>query len=124
MNLSHIWKAWSNPLYTLILGLLFIFLNILDGHSTWCVLRPDYYHRERNPVARWIFRRLRLVPGIILFKAVLLIFLAGCIGYYSAYDAGTINIVLLVSNLVFTLVVIHNYRVARRLRPQIYRIYP
>lgn len=122
MNLELIWQAWSNPLLTLILGLLFIILNILDGHSTWSVLKPDHYHRERNPIARWIFRKLKLVPGIVTFKAVLLIFLSGCVGFYSAWDAGTINVVLLVANLLFTWVVRHNYRVAKRVQHSASRI--
>ncbi|HRY84802.1 MAG TPA: DUF5658 family protein [Candidatus Cloacimonadota bacterium] len=114
MDLEQIWTLWSSPKLTLSLGLLFILLNILDGHSTWSVLKPDHYYRERNPIARWIFRKLKLVPGIVIFKAVLLIFLSGCVGFYSAWDAGTINVVLLVANIIFTLVVLHNYRVAKR----------
>lgn len=115
MNIESIWRAWSDPLLTLGLGLSFILLNILDGHSTWSVLNPDHYYRERNPIARWIFRKLGLVPGIIVFKTVLMVFLAGCVGYYAAYDAGTINVVLLVADLLFIWVVRHNYRVAGRI---------
>jgi len=114
--LHSFWTAWSDPLYTLILGVVFILLNVLDGHSTWGVLKPDHYERERNPVARWIFRKLGLVRGIVSFKALLMIFLAGCVGYYSAYDPGTINVVLLVSDLLFLWVVRHNYRVRERVQ--------
>lgn len=114
--IDSFWTAWSEPLYSLILGVVFILLNVLDGHSTWCVLEPDHYERERNPVARWVFRKLGLVRGIVIFKAVLMLILAGCIGYYSAYDPGTINVVLLVSDLLFLWVVRHNYRVKARLR--------
>ncbi|MFO8145095.1 MAG: hypothetical protein R6T89_05150 [Candidatus Syntrophosphaera sp.] len=31
----------------------FVVFNVLDGYSTWKVLRPDHYARELNPVARW-----------------------------------------------------------------------
>ena len=106
----------AQPQSTLILSLLFAVLNVLDAHSTWMVLRPHYYSRERNPIARWIFRKLGPVRGIVVFKSVLLLFLATCIGFYAAYDAFTISIVMLGANLVFFVVVYHNYRMARRVR--------
>ena len=36
--------------------------------------------------------------------------------YYARFDPFTINIVLLAANLVFLLVVLHNYKVYRRLK--------
>lgn len=112
--LVSFWTVWSDARLSLILGVGFLLLNVLDGHSTWCVLQPDHFRRERNPVARWIFRKLGLVRGIVIFKSVLLIFLAGCVGYYSAYDPGTINVVLFVADLLFVWVVRHNYRIYLR----------
>lgn len=94
----------------------FIVLNILDGHSTYQVLKPNHFEREKNPVARWVFRKLHIPTGIILFKAILLSILIPCILYYVACDPLIINIVLLSSNLLFLLVVIHNYRVFSRIR--------
>lgn len=105
-----------NPLSTLVLGIVFIILNILDAHSTWCVLRPYHYHRERNPVARWIFRKLGLIRGIFAFKAILILGLSAATGFYTAYDPLTINIVLIVANLVFSWVVWHNYNIHRKIR--------
>ncbi len=103
---------------TLGLGIVFLILNILDGHSTWLVLRPDHYIRERNPIARWFFRKAKLPQGIIIFKTVLLCVLIPSIAYYTAWDAFTINIVLVVANILFILVVINNYRVYhRRIKP-------
>lgn len=106
----------QKPLLSLILTAVFLLLNILDAHSTWLVVRKDNYHRERNPVARWIFRKLKLPRGIILFKTFLLSGLMIAFGYYAAWDAFTLNIILVVANLVFLLVVLNNYRIARRLR--------
>lgn len=94
----------------------FVLLNVLDGHSTWLVLKPNHYRRERNPVARWIFRKLGLPRGIVIFKAVLLAILAAAFYIYASADAFVLNIVLLVANAVFLAVVIHNYRISRRLR--------
>ncbi|MGC9361742.1 MAG: hypothetical protein ACP5F3_02330 [Candidatus Syntrophosphaera sp.] len=48
-------------LYAALIG-----LNILDGYSTWKVVRPHHYARERNPLARWIFRGLGIPLGIIV----------------------------------------------------------
>ena len=89
---------------------LFVLLNALDGHSTYLVMRPNHYKRERNPVARYFFRKIGIPNGIIIFKAVLLAILMPAMGFYAGNDAFTINIVLLVFNILFALVVIHNYR--------------
>ncbi len=96
--------------------ILFILLNVLDAHSTFLVMRPAHYKRERNPVARWVFRRLGLPRGIIIFKMVLLAILIPAMGFYAGNDLFTINIVLIVCDLVFILVVKHNYRVYQRVR--------
>ncbi len=116
--LSGLFEVLHSSFSTLILGIVFLILNVLDAHSTWLVLRPEYYYRERNPIARWVFKKLKLPGGIVLFKAVLLCILIPCIAYYSAWDAFTINIVLLGANLLFTLVALNNYRVYyRKVKP-------
>lgn len=106
----------GSPVITLVLTVLFILLNVLDAHSTWLVLRPDHYYRERNPIARWVFKKLKLPRGIIIFKTLLISILIPCIGFYAAWDAFTINLVLVVASIVFTLVVRHNYRVWKRIK--------
>ena len=95
----------------------FLVLNILDAHSTWLVLRPDNYQRERNPLARWVFRKLKIPGAIILYKALVLGFLACFISNWWR-EALTINIGLLVGNIMFILVVLHNYKVSRHYRKQ------
>ncbi len=107
----------SRLLYWVLLGV-FCTLNLLDGHSTYQVLKPYYYHRERNPVARWVFRRMGLPQGIVVFKAIILGMLIPAMSYYAAHDPFTINIVLVVSGVVFTLVVLHNYRVYNRIKEE------
>jgi len=116
MILTLLNSALHSRVLTLILGLIFLILNVLDAHSTYLVLFPSYFYRERNPIARWIFRKLGLLRGILVFKAILMLILAGCVGYYAAYDPLTINIVLLVASLLFAWVVWHNYRIWRRYR--------
>ncbi|MCB5254131.1 MAG: DUF5658 family protein [Candidatus Cloacimonadaceae bacterium] len=95
---------------------LFVLLNVLDGHSTYLVMRPNHYRRERNPIARFVFRKIGIPQGIIIFKAVLLAILIPAMGFYAGNDLFTINIVLLVSNLVFLMVVIHNYRLYNKIK--------
>jgi hypothetical protein len=116
--LLALFTAFHSSIFTLALAIVFLLLNILDGHSTWLVLRPDHYLRERNPIARWFFKKAKLPQGIIIFKTALLSVLIPSIAYYTAWDAFTINIVLVVADILFTLVVINNYRVYyRRIKP-------
>ncbi len=93
---------------------LFILLNILDAHSTYLVMRPTHFRRERNPIARWVFRKLGIPRGIVIFKVVLLAILIPAMGFYAGNDLFTINIVLMVSDLIFALVVINNYHIYRK----------
>ncbi|HOY84590.1 MAG: DUF5658 family protein [Candidatus Cloacimonetes bacterium] len=95
---------------------IFVILNILDGHSTWKVIQPNHFHRERNPVARWFFRKLGLPRGIVIFKAVLLFILGGAFAIYAKKETKVMNITLGVANLVFLAVVIHNYKVYKRVK--------
>ncbi|PKN72793.1 MAG: hypothetical protein CVU50_05560 [Candidatus Cloacimonetes bacterium HGW-Cloacimonetes-3] len=101
--------------FTLVLTCVFLLLNILDGHSTYLVLKPNHYEREKNPIARWVFRKLQIPRGIVIFKVILMSILIVAIAYYAAWDPFTINIAMLIANLLFTLVVLHNYRIAKRL---------
>lgn len=89
----------------------FILLNILDAHSTYIVMYPNHYYREKNPIARFVFKRLGCFRGVVIFKAVLLGILIPLMGFYAGNDLFTINIVLTVANLVFALVVFNNYRI-------------
>lgn len=102
------------PLLLILFGI-FVLLNVLDGHSTWLVLRPRFYHRERNPIARWIFRKLGIPRGIVIFKIVLMLILAIAFYIYSREDVFTLNIILVIANIVFIIVVWHNYGVCRKL---------
>ncbi len=105
---------FTSPVLTLFLAAIFLVLNALDGHSTYLVIRPAHYERERNPLARFIFRKLKVPAGIIIFKTLILAIVIPAIAYYAAWDALTINIVMLVADLLFLWVVHHNYRIFRR----------
>ncbi|MBW6513839.1 MAG: hypothetical protein K0B87_03680 [Candidatus Syntrophosphaera sp.] len=114
LNLLH--SFFSHPALLIVLFVIFILLNILDGHSTWMVIKPNHFRRERNPVARWIFRKLGIPRGIVIFKVVLLAILAVAFAIYARHETFLPSVILLVANLVFLLVVIHNYRIHRRIR--------
>lgn len=107
---------WLHSLPLMIaLALLFLVLNVLDGHSTWLVIMPHHFGRERNPVARWAFRKLGVPHGIFLFKALVFAIVIPAGGYYAAYDVGTLSVLLIVADLLFLYVAVHNYRLARRM---------
>lgn len=99
----------------IISALIFIILNILDAHSTWLVIRPNHYRREKNPVARWVFKKLGLPRGIIIFKIAIFAILIPAGVYYAVLEPLTLNIVLIVANIVFGLVVHNNYLIYRRM---------
>lgn len=108
--------SWISELFYsqelgLVSGLLFLILNILDGHSTWLVIRPHHYSREKNPIARWVFKKLGLPGGIIIFKSFILSGLGLLMMILGDLAILYLNIVLSVADLVFLGVVIHNYRI-------------
>ncbi len=117
MFLKLIVQILMNHTLLIIQCSLFLLLNFLDGHSTWLVLRPDNYHRERNPIARWVFKKLRLPRAIPIFKLILLSLLGIVIGNWWK-EALTLNIALGIGNILFIIVVWHNYRVYRHYHRQ------
>jgi hypothetical protein len=103
-------------LFSQILSVIFVILNILDGHSTYIVLRPNHYAREKNPVAKWVFRKLGILRGIIIWKTLLLSALIYLMFTQYLTEPYMLNIILLVANVFFLWVVVHNYRVHRKLK--------
>jgi len=86
--------------------IIFVILNILDGHSTWKVLYPDKHHREMNPLARWVFRKLGVTKGIITYKTVLILIIGILFGHYAKKDTFSLNVILSVANIVFLITVV------------------
>jgi hypothetical protein len=113
--ISGLLHLLHTPALTLALTIVFLLLNVLDAHSTYQVLKPNHYEREKNPVARWVFRKLQIPRGIVIFKVILMSILIVAISYYAAWDPFTINIAMLIADVLFVVVVLHNYRIARRL---------
>ncbi len=105
----------SSPTLSIFLLVVFLILNILDAHSTWLVLKPDHYYREKNIIARFFFRKLGLFRGIVFFKSFLLLFLALIIKFFLLPEYLTLNVSIAIGNSIFLIVVLNNYRIFRRL---------
>jgi len=95
-----------------------VVLNVLDGVSTWKVVRPKHLYRERNPVARWIFAKLGLLPGILVAEFLwistitLVVLLLGSLPVW-----GYIVLALLfIGIVIFTWIVLNNFKNWRGIR--------
>lgn len=95
-------------------------LNLLDGHSTWRVLRPRHLSRERNPLARWIFSKLGVPRGIIVAEILWMGFITAVVFLALGQDNPAVEklllVLLLLGNLVFLAVVVSNYIVLHKIR--------
>lgn len=93
-------------------------LNVLDGISTWNVVKPNFYARETNPVARWMFIKLGITRGIILAEVLWIGFIT--LVFFLFYRDQVMSTVLLiflcVGILVFLQVVSGNFRIWKRIR--------
>lgn len=102
----------------LILYGVLVALNSLDGYSTWKVLKPHHYRRERNPLARRIFQKLGIPRGIIVAELLWIGFIS--LVFFLLWDKPALNGVLLVllciGVLAFTWVVASNFRAYRRIK--------
>ncbi len=97
--------------YTMVV--LFVILNVFDGHSTHKVIKKTSIRNERNPVARLVFKLMGPTMGIIILKSILIpiIFL---MFYYFSFRNIEMNIILILANFFYLSVVIHNYNVVKR----------
>ncbi len=93
---------------------LFVVLNILDAHSTIKVVSNGSERNEFNPIARFLFKKIGLLPGIIILKSIILLLIYLVISYYK-YMQSEIYLILIFANLIYALVVIHNYRTYRKI---------
>ncbi len=102
----------------LVLYLVLVALNLLDGFTTWKFVKPDHYGREANPIARWLFSRLGILRGIILAEALWIGLIS--LVFWLAWDAPVFSDILLalliVGILVFSYVVANNLLMLRRTR--------
>jgi hypothetical protein len=98
-----------------ILLALFILLNFLDIDSTYRVVSRLGLHAEKNPLARWIFRKLGLRPGLYALKGVLFVLIPFIIGEYPEAKTELIW-ALALTDALYVWVVTNNYRIWWRIR--------
>lgn len=105
---------------TTLVALYFILvaLNLLDGLSTWQVLKPNHYHRERNPVARWMFIKLGLTRGLVLAEVLWIGFISAVFFLTFTHPVWDVALLVLlcVGVLVFLRVVSGNFRAWQSIR--------
>lgn len=106
----------NSPWLSLFLLIVFFLLNLLDAHSTWLVVKPYHYSRERNIFARYFFKKFGIIKGIVFFKLILLLIFSMIIIFYVLPEYLSLNISVLIGNLIFLIVVANNYRIYRKLK--------
>ena len=103
-------KALTSLSILTLLSFIYIILNILDGHSTFNVIKLSSYKSEKNPVARFFIKKLGALWGIITIKLVSLIVVLIMLYSYNRQLARDFNIVMIIADIFYTYVVIHNYK--------------
>lgn len=107
-------KIIENYKTSIVLGTIFLILNILDAHSTWKVCKPDKFECEMNPVARFVFKKMGLKKGIISFKVFLLSIFGTVVYKTMLITLKELNIILVFANLLFAYIVGHNYKIVKK----------
>jgi hypothetical protein len=100
---------------------MFVLLNVLDGHSTFLVVSNAGLRSERNPIARFFFRKMGLKTGIVTLKSLSSLIII--IAYIFITDVRhELSIVLCFANAFYVLVVINNYRNYRKIEQNFKRM--
>lgn len=97
------------------LFIIFLILNVLDAYSTYQVISYGSYRSERNPLARWIIKKNGNLKGILLVKSAIIIIIPMIIYAYHISHKEIIY-VLIGINIVYTLVVINNFKIVKRIK--------
>jgi hypothetical protein len=98
-----------------ILIVLYIILNVLDGYTTYKVISRTSYHNERNPIARFIFKKIGVIGGVIAIKSLMIPIIALMIYYYS-FKNYTMNLILVFADVLYSYAVINNFNVYKRVK--------
>lgn len=95
---------------------LYLLLNVLDGLTTWLIIRPDKFHREANPVARWLFIKLGIPRGIIIVEGVVLSLLTLVIFWLLGRNSLIAYILLGIGDLIFLWIVVGSFGLMSKLK--------
>lgn len=102
------------PLLFALLFLLAI-LNIIDAILTWKVIKLGSIRNEQNPLARWIFKKVGPVPGMIILKGIALIIIGYVSIFYKKFLPDIHSFAVLL-NAFYLYIVINNIRVLKKMR--------
>ena len=96
------------------LVIIFILLNIFDAITTFYVVSKYSYTSERNPMVRFLIKKYGIKKGLIYTKFIIIFILPLIIWSYIEH-ALSINIVLIILNIFYLLVVLNNYNIYRKI---------
>lgn len=94
----------------------YLVLNILDGLTTWIIIRPDKFHREANPIARWLFIKMGIPRGIIIVEGVVLALLTLVVFWLLGRSPVLAYVLLVIGNMIFGWIVVTSFGLMRKLK--------
>jgi len=97
------------------LFIVFIILNYFDATTTLFVCKHLGIQSEKNPIAKILMKKFGLNKGIILLKSVIILIIPLIIIAY-LNNPIAINIVLILLNICYLLIVINNKRICKRIK--------
>ena len=95
--------------------IVFIILNYLDATTTLFICIHLGIQSEKNPIAKYLMKKFGLKKGIILLKSVI-IFIIPLIIIAYINNPKAINIVLMLLNICYLLIVVNNMIICKRIK--------
>ncbi len=92
------------------IAITWIVANCLDAHSTWLCCKTGK-GSEGNPIFRWFFEKIGVLPSLILIKPLFTILFL-----YMVYVNQVSGNIMLACSIIITSIAINNYRIATNSR--------
>jgi len=97
------------------LFLLLAVLNILDAISTHKVVKIGNNNNERNPLARFLFKKIGALPAMIILKGIAILITAYIAINYREFEPD-IHTYIIIINAFYLWIVINNYKVLKQIK--------
>ncbi|MDP8219705.1 MAG: DUF5658 family protein [Candidatus Stygibacter frigidus] len=94
------------------LFLLLVLLNVLDGISTWKVVKRGSNKNEKNPLARFLLNLMGPIPAMIILKGIAIIIILYISINYQDFEP-EVHTLMIILNAIYLYIVLHNYKVLR-----------
>ena len=94
------------------LFLLLVLLNVLDGISTWKVVKRGSNKNEKNPLARFLFNLMGPIPAMIILKGIAIMIILYISINYQDFEP-EVHTLIIILNAIYLYIVLHNYKVLR-----------